>query len=231
MEAFLKRLQGLGGLFGFAANAITFLAANWPLVVSAGIAVWATTVTGLFKIAVDPHVQVAVGVFLVILWTYIGLRFLSTLNGTANVRLVPDYRYGISPEGYAIAFDEENEDVCFNIGVAFRNHLNTAIKLKVEQFRVVLGDRTCPESQLGEIIIPRVAVRGIKSSAFKRDAVRDKMTGTIDLVLIYGDPEGEFKRRFHYKVNVNIALLRDKDGKFTNASVSDEHILSDDMPL
>jgi hypothetical protein len=81
------------------ATILTLLTAPWVVLLGAGLAVVTVMLSATFKFVSDPHVQRGVEVFLVLLWTYIGLRFLESLNKTSIVKMVADYRYAINPEG------------------------------------------------------------------------------------------------------------------------------------
>jgi len=222
----------LGDFVGWGSALVTFLTTNWTLLVTAVLAMWASSLKAVFDFANNPHVNLAIQLFVLAFWTYVGIRFLVSLRDTSRVFVAQDFRYGISPDGYSLGLDHKSDENAFQLGVHFRNHVNSAVKIKVEQFRILIDDRTCPEGDHIELILPRIAVRGIRSASFKKDVIKENMNGIVELKLIYGDPDGEYIRRFHMKVKVFIHLNKDKYGKFDNTGgVADEIISITDSSI
>ena len=222
----------IGRLIGWGAIALAYLTTPWAVAMSAALATWAVLSAAAFKFVSDPHLQTGVQVFLALLWTYTGLRFLEFMRSTSTVKVVPDYRYAINPEGYQVALDEEHPDAAFQLGVHFRNMLNLPLKVRMEQFRLTIEDRVCPDpDNYDDLIIPRVSARGVRSGAFKREAIKDRTSGVLDFTLIYGDPDGEFVRRYHQRLRLNFVFIKDDDGRYTHVQVADEIELMEDGPI
>jgi hypothetical protein len=153
-------LRSAGPIGTFIANAILFLTTNWGLVVSVALGIFAAVIGVAYDIASNSHVQVGVGTFIAALWTYIGLRTLRSFRETKNIAISPDYKYCVNPENYQLALDQESEDAALQVTFNFRNVSPTAMRLKVENFRLMIEDRSCPDPEDNlELIIPRLSAR------------------------------------------------------------------------
>lgn len=75
MPKFAK-LRQLGAVGNAVANALTFITANWGLVVSVIAAVAAGALDWLRAIVLNPVTEAAAGAFLFVLWTIIGITIL-----------------------------------------------------------------------------------------------------------------------------------------------------------
>jgi hypothetical protein len=232
MGNFIKRLRGLGGFFGLLANVLAFLTTNWGLVVTVVVAVGASVWDQAFALAKNPHVQVAVGVFLALLWTYVALRVLGSLNAISTVKMQPDFRHAISPESFGLALDEDDPEAALQLILNFRNVLNWPIKIRIDRVTLIIGDRTCPEPDKPiEMVIPRIAVRGIRSGTFKKDVIKRRNSGSIEMVISYGDVDGAYERRYRLKSKLHFNFKQDDDGKITNAGVSEEFVSTEDEAI
>jgi hypothetical protein len=225
-------LRRFGPIGTFIANAIVFLTTSWNVVVSAALAIFAAAVGWAYDIASNPHVQVGVGTFVAALWTYIGLRTLWSFKDTKNIAIAPDYKYCINPENYQILLNPDSIDAALQITFSYRNVSSTALRVRVDDFRLIIEDRICPDPDRNiELIIPRISARGVRSGAFKKDVLKERNTGTLDVTIIYGPPDGEFVRRYHMKAKLHFAFPLDKEGKIVAAGVAEELISEEDSPI
>jgi hypothetical protein len=71
--AITQRLRSLGPIGAFLANVVTFLTTNWVLTMSTAAGLWAGLSDWAVGFAADPRVRTGVAVFLVLLWTYVGI--------------------------------------------------------------------------------------------------------------------------------------------------------------
>jgi hypothetical protein len=215
-----------------ASGLVTLAFAPWGVFVIAVLGIAASVWVAAFSFMASPRVQIAIQVYLVLLATYVAIGFLRSLKAVATVRTLPDVKYAINPEGYTVAFDEDKPDAAFQLGVGFRNLLNWPIKAKVETFRLVVGDRVCPDlpDDFRELIIPRVGARGVKSGLFSKDVVKDRFEGNLELAILYGDADGDFTRRYYQKLKLHFAFIKDDNGKYTQVQVQDEIVTMEDKP-
>jgi hypothetical protein len=230
----LRWLRTFGSVGGAVAATITIIETKltWGLVVSVALGAATWIWAGLFDFFNNPHTQIAVGVFLGTLWTYIGLRALLSFNKPVQMSPQPDYRYCISPEGYQLFIDPEGIDLAISVGFQFRNVGNWPVRFRVEQFKLMIEDRICQEpDEKIEMIIQRIGARGIRSGGFKKDVVKDRNTGLLDVIVIYGDPEGPFVRRYQFKTKLHFRFQEDLKGIITGGALSEESFSEKDSPI
>ena len=155
----------------------------------------------------QPYVYFSAGVFIFVLWTSIGIKVLFDARKPRIVRSLHDYAYALVCEGCTLARDEESDNAAFQIGINFRNFCNGPMKLKVTDFRVIIGDRTvAPPENISIMILPRGAAKGFAYPAFKKDAVTPRATGNAFITIQYGHPEGEYIREFKAKMEISLRL-------------------------
>ena len=213
----------LGTLF---TNALAIVTTNWAVVVSTIVGLAALLWQTLTDIVLNQSVQAGVFAFLAVLWTLAAIRLLSNQRKARVVTIQPDYAYSITPEGMQLFYNAESENAALQIGVSFRNVGSAPLKAKVEEYRVVLGDRTLPDTEQDvTVIMPRLSPKGIRSGTFKRDAISGQVEGSLSLRLLYGPPDGPYVRR--YRVKAKIHLRPTTDGKIHAA---DELISEADEP-
>src|SRR5260221_5902585 len=117
LDSLVRWLRTLGKTGELAAAAITLLESKTGLaligsaILGALTWVWA----GLFEVLSNPHAQIAVGAFLVTLWTYIALRLLWTVRQPIHAVPVPDYRYCLNPENFQLGVNMEEPDAALQV--------------------------------------------------------------------------------------------------------------------
>jgi hypothetical protein len=224
MAGRLERLKTAGGVLGAASAVLTVAGANWGLLLSAAIALGAAFWKGAFSFFTDPHVRVFGSVFLWALWTYIALSILYRMRN--GIKVIPhiDYAHAVLVESFGLALDRESENNALQIIMNLRNVSNGAIRITVEDYRIIIGNRTVPDCKLGEIIIPRVGNKGIMSGVFSKDVIKDRTEGTIDCTIHYGPAEGQMLRKFRVKSKIHLKLG-------DPAGMANEFVSEEDAPL
>ena len=201
----LKWLGRIGGWI----DATVSVAFNWQVIVSAvagvGAGVWAWgTQWGYLPIALT-----ALGVFVAVLWAWNGIIWLRSQRRPTRSMLTFDYSYGLSLEDVIAALDLDNEQNTLEIRLKIRNLTNRPIKVSVERLHIIIEDRFYTIPTAIGFILARVEARIIfPGGGFGRaayDAFKDRTSGTLEFVIIYGHPEDIFVRRAEKNVNFSIA--------------------------
>jgi hypothetical protein len=191
------------------------------IIVSGALGVAAAVWKSVFDFFSDPHVKVGIEVWLAGLWTYVGLSVVRSFGKPINMLPTPDYRHCIAPEGLVVGLSaDQSSEHAFSVLFNFRNVGNWPIRIHVEKFDVRIEDRAGRESASKlTFVLPRVGPRSIQSGGFKKELMKDTNTGSIDLVLSYGDPDGKAVRAYKFKAKLNFAFVKDDNGKTTLATV------------
>lgn len=207
-----KKLTSWAGNLG---NLISALTAPWSLGLSAvlGAATWMWESFGNF--AGERSVQVAVGVFVATFWTLIGIRWLLNEGRTSTVRIEHDVAYSLLFETVQPIFNPEAE-LPFALQFSFRNVGSSPIKIRLKSLDIVLDDRTLPKSPVPpDMLLVRMAQRGIMSGGFKKRALQDATSGRISghaaIVVVYGplklkDTETQFQRSLEVEFDINLEI-------------------------
>jgi hypothetical protein len=216
VEKLIKTLRGFGTFGGWAANVLQFLSSIFPgLTMSAAGAAAALYFESAIELIQQPIVYVPASVFLFLLWTYIGLATLTARQRPQIVRMVHDYAYGLILEGHPtiVMGKFPNDHAAFPGGFAlmlncnYRNVSHGPIRLRVEEFRVVLNNRTNDNSDASvELFFARLAAMGIRSGGVPIDTDAKQLDGTLTLKFVYGHPDGDFDRRYTLKLNIHIMV-------------------------
>jgi hypothetical protein len=230
----LKWLRSLGRVGEITAATITLFESKitWAFIVSAIVGALTWFWDGLFQILNNDHAQIAIVAFFITLWTYVAFRVLWIVRQTVSVDQVPDFRYCLSPESFQLSINSEDPDAALQLGFEFRNVSHWPIRLRVEQFRLIIEDRTCaePEKKI-EVRIPRIAVRGIRSGVFKKDVLKPRNIGTLDVTIVYGPADGDFLRRYRFRTKLHFVFPHNEQGKIVSAGVGEEFISEEDVPI
>jgi len=212
----LTYLRQFGALGNGVANLLTIMTTNWPVVMSGVLSIVAVYWTYTYEWIQQPRVYVAACVFLFLLWTYIAFRTLRAFRHGVRVKPEPEYKYCLSTQGFQLIIDPTSTDKAFALGFAFINAGNWPVRFRVEEFRLMIDDRTCPDPEKKiEMILPRVGGRIIRSGGFKKEILKDKKNGTLDVTVIYGPPEGKFMRRYTFKTKLLFEFRQDEKGNIS----------------
>lgn len=183
----------------------------------------------------QPTVYTSAGVFLFMLWTYIGLTVLRDRQKPQFVRVAHDYAYGLILDGgwqptfakFASNHPNSPNAEAIMITCNYRNVSAGPLRMKIEEFRVILNNRTNDDSEIvPEQIFARLAPMGIRCGGVPRDASESHLTGKLSLKFLYGHPDGDFVRRYTLKLNIQIAI----DTLTKQFSISDHSVDIKDEP-
>lgn len=212
MQQLLKYLRGLGPLGSLVANLVMFVTTNWPLTMSAALGLvvalwsWATNVID------TPAVRAGVTVFLLVLWTFIGLSLWRNRRTATRVVVDHDFSHGLWMESVSMGFEQDNEPACLQLTINVRNVSQVPLWFKMEKFDVIVANRAIGRKTLPDITVrvPRVAVRGFRHPAFKRDDLREfigqTVEGSIEFSMLYGRIGQPFTRRLRTRLDTELRL-------------------------
>ena len=142
-------------------------------------------------------VRTAAVVFLVILWTCVGISILIDRRRPRTVKSEQDYRYGLTFEGFhpviGAEFDQDDSELRF--AIQLRNFSSGPIKYMLEDVDIRIGNRALPLLLKGTLFgfMARGSGRTSTTSAFKRrdfkELVGHRLEGTAKFIIVYGHPE------------------------------------------
>lgn len=204
-------LRGFGPIGTFIANAIVFLTASWGIVMSAALGIFAAIDGSAYDIANNPHVQVGVGTFVAVLWTYIGFIVIADRRKPRVTRPYQDYHYGLTFEGLIPTYEPSNEEGALQFGIQLRNYSSGPIRYTIEYFDVRIGSRSLSKFKKATLtsFMPRGAGRVSSNMPFKKDDIKEftgkRVSGTVECAITYGHPEMSPARRL--KTVINIVLM------------------------
>jgi len=201
MQPIIKFLRGLGSFGAFLANALVFLTTSWVLVMSALGSLWIGLSDWGVNFIHNPNVQAVVIVFLVVLWSAIGILVLIDRQRPRIVRSYQDYQYGLTYEGLVPIFEKDNEDGALQFVLQLRNYSMGPIRYSIEHFDVRIGSRALPEWRVEgkTVYMPRGAARSSGAIPFRKDDIKEfyekRVNGTAKFSVSYGHPETQPVRR------------------------------------
>lgn len=216
LKSFISWLRGLGKIGGFFANILQILTYISPaLTVTALLTAMLAMFTSAVHWVQQPAVYATAGIFIFLLWTWIGLVVLRDQREPMSVRISHDYAYALIIDGgWQPIFGKfepthpsyPNADAVM-MALGFRNVGAGPLRLKVEEFRVVLGGRTFDDPQINpEITFARLSQKGVRSPAIKIDLGEQHHTGTAYCRFLYGPPEGAFQRKYTLRLSINVNI-------------------------
>jgi hypothetical protein len=148
-------------------------------------------------------------IFVLLLWTYIGLVWLIT----RKPRDWRTLRYGITFEGIQPNFDPRSEEGGLSLAVVVRNFSPAPIRYFIEEIDVHIGTRTLPSRYRKNSlqgILARGAARASTPIPFKLEHVREfvgkRVEGTLDFSIIYGDADKKPVRRLRMSHRLYLEL-------------------------
>jgi hypothetical protein len=207
-----KALRGLGPAGNGLANLITFATTNWVLVVSAVLGVGATVWNATRDFFLLPQVWVAIGVFLAILWTAIGLAYLRDRKRPREIYSHQDYRYGLTFDGIIAAYDPSSEDSALLFALQVHNYSMGPMLYEVMTFDVLIEDRTLPRLKKGELkgYMPRGGAKVSGRVPFKKETISAfsgrTVKAVIDITIVYGHPERPPERQLVLKIDATLTF-------------------------
>jgi hypothetical protein len=171
---------------------VGYVLTNWVPIMSAVAAIAAAAWAWIRQYDYLQIALSATAAFLIMMWIFIGFIWVKRLDDPLRVIQVVNYDFTLAYQGLTLALDPGNDEACLQIGIDFFNVAPTAIRYKIKDLRVVIGDRTIPhpiyDNEGG--IIPRAVSRIYHYPAFRKDAIKDylgtRQNGTIEFSVIYG---------------------------------------------
>jgi hypothetical protein len=220
--------------FGHSANLVQILgwvtpALTFSAVVGVIVAVW----SGAFEWVQKPTVYIPAFVFAYSLWIYAALAVISGTKRTRTVRIAHDYASSFIPEGTQLTLGKfppdhptHPNDAAFMFVFNFRNVGAGPARMRIDEFRVVINGMTGEElGEHREITFARMGLKGLRT-VVKRDAGKPNYMGIAVFRLLYGAPEGNFLRKYTYRLKINVSV----DEQSGNALYSDEIVEETDEP-
>lgn len=188
------------------------IVANWGLIVSILVGLWAYFWGNSVQIIHSPDVQFGVVVFLVALWTYIGISTVARRNKAQLIRSEHSISYGLTFLTINPIFQKRDDGYSLQFEVMVQNFTAGPIKFSVEKFTTILDNRTLPEPEENKasIFMPRGALRGSRNVPFQnkdlKDLIGKQVKGRIEISLLYGHVEGKMERRLIEKLDVYVEM-------------------------
>jgi hypothetical protein len=205
---------------------------TWGVLFSIALGFVAAIWSWSLEVLSDKRTQTGIAIALVCFWTYVGFRVLRYLKTPIRTQPALDFRYCISPEGLNIGIDPNDDDKAVSFMFTIRNVGNWPIRIALRKFDVRIEDRAVPEPEKEfSVVIPRIGARVIKSAGFKKDVIKDKNYGSVDLVIVYGDPDGMYERMYRFKSKLHFIFKKDETGELKIAAVSEEGQVEEDLPF
>ena len=221
MASLQRFLRGLGPIGSFIANILSFLTVNWVVTVTTLISLWASLSDWAVAFVNAPGTRTFAFVFLVLLWTWIGLTVLIDRRRPRSVSTYPDYRYGLVFGGLTPNFVPTNttmpEPGGLQFAVQLQNFSPVPIKYVLENFDIRIGSRTHekyePNSLSGYMARGsgrQARLLGFPSGTLNEFFGKEATKGTADISLCYGPPDGPPVRRL--RISLELHLVFPKDG-------------------
>jgi hypothetical protein len=218
---FLKRFGSVGSAI---ATVITILTANLGLTVSAAVGIAAGLFSWLHILVFSPSFLAAWTVFLLVLWTLIGVLYLIDRRKPRKIQVHQDYRYGLTFEGLTPIYIATNSGMPdpggLQIGLQVRNFGPGPIKYVLEECDIRLGSRTIPKYPRESVSGPmaRGAGRTVRAVGFPSGSLSEfygagLTKGTVDFSIAYGPPDAPPIRRLRMSFDIYIALPKDGVGQ------------------
>jgi hypothetical protein len=230
MWDWLKRLDRSGGTLAWI---LTILTTQWGVIVSALVAFAVAAFTWTSDFVHRTEVQTAAAVFLVLLWTYIGVSTVSRRKRPIIIRHEEEYSYTLLHEGINFGFDPDNVENCLQLGINLRNVGTLPMLYVVESLQVVIGDRTVTKKEYknNSGIMARFGARVFRDTGFRRDAIKElfdtEVAGSIKYSIAYGPPDAPSVRRLKLEIEIGMRLALDP----TKRGFSDTIISELDQPV
>ena len=212
MQSLLKWLRSLGPVGSFTANVLSILATNWVLTMSAVLGLWASFTDSVVALSENPRVHTALIVFLVLLWTSVGIAYLIDRRKPTYIRAAHDYRYGLTFEGVMPVYQPGHPEGVLAFGINLKNYSSGPIRYTVEVFDVRVGTRALPKVQKGKLtsFMPRGGGRTSTTVPFSAKDVQDftngRVDGIISVAIVYGHPEESPVRRLSMELGVTLEI-------------------------
>ena len=213
-----KKLRQIGSFGNFLANLLSLLTAQWGIAVSVVIGLVAASWQWLTGIVLNPATIAGVGVFLALLWTFIGITVLVDRRKPRTVRPYTDYRYGLTFEGLQPRYTPSDAPVfepgSLHFAILLRNFLQSPIRYDFEDIDIRLDTRAAPVISRGTLtgFMARGAGRTSTIRGFLQNHLREfygsePVRGMVEFSIVYGPPEGPPVRRLKMSIEIHVILM------------------------
>lgn len=175
--------------------------AQWAAVLTATGATLLLWLSAGARIFTSPEFIGAALIFVLILWTLIGLFWLAGRRRPVEVFIARDYSYGLTFQGLSAIWDIRNEDATLQLAIALHNYCPGPLRYSVEKFDVRIDTRSLPDLEIATTnnFLPRGAQRPFYQMPFKKAHVQEflgkRQEGTVSISIAYGDVEKPPSRR------------------------------------
>jgi bifunctional DNA-binding transcriptional regulator/antitoxin component of YhaV-PrlF toxin-antitoxin module len=211
---YMPKVNPSGPVATGTANVITMGVLFWTIagstVIALALSLWKAARDVLFS----PGGAVFAVVWFLCLFSALAILSLRALSKPRKVITEWDCAYCINVDGTTFAFDQANPDRALQLVLNLRNVGNGPIKIRVEEFRLQIGDRVSIDNEPGEIVLARLSPKGMISGTMRRDAVPDQGLMRYNFVAVYGRHDSEFSRRYNLRGDVNFRI---EGGGFSGA--------------
>ena len=223
MERLTKSLRALGPIGSFIANILSALTTNWVVTMTTLISIYAGASDWVVDFTQNPNVRAAIFVFLVLLWTYIGLTFLVDRRRPRLSTPYPDYRYGLVFEGFSPLFTPLDAALphpgSLMFAIVVRNFSSAPIKYSLDSYDLRIGSRTTDKfTAVVTAYLARGSARNTRGAGFLGGVLdeffgKGDTKGTADFAISYGPPDGPPVRRLRVSLELHIAFPKDGVGQ------------------
>jgi hypothetical protein len=212
-------------LYGMAAS----LFLQWNVIVSAAFAVAAAYWAWIAHWGYLPVFLVAFGIFVSAIWGLNGIIWLKHQKQPSDERISFDYAYGLALEDITLAIEREKEESALQFGLRFRNAASGPMRFYVEEFDVILKDRTIARPTFINRggFIPRDSSTIFFYPPFSKkvlDECSPRSDGVLRYSVIYGHPESPYLRRTKKKLILSVRLEATPGVAYLIETESDEPI-------
>ena len=221
LQKFIRWLRGFGTIGTAIGTIVLFLTTSWAVAVSAAAALTAALWGGATSFFENHQVQVGIWMFLVTLWTLVGILYLVDRKRPRTTQPYPDYRFGLVFEGFNPNFVATNsgqpDPGSLNFLIQLRNFSSGPIRYTLESLVIQFGTRSIPKYKTNEVsgYLARGSGRQARGQPFLADHIKEfygkgLINGVAEFTVTYGPPEGPPVRRL--KVEMALFLTIPQDG-------------------
>ena len=214
------KLNQISAWMGHLGNVISALTAPWLLGISILLGAVSFIWDSFADLAGDSRIQIVAGVFISALWSLIGIKWLFREGRPLRVRIDHDLPYSLIFEQLQPIWNQESQ-FPLAMNFVFRNVGSVPIKVRLDEIDFIIDDRILPDSpRPGDLVLARLAQRGIQTPGFKKEAfpgsIKGQINGKIRLKVLYGylnedTTEAKFQRKL--EVNIDLFLELQNEGK------------------
>ena len=161
------------------------------------------------------------------IWAWNGVSWARNQKRPPSARISFDYSYGLALDSIQLGMDDTKEDAAFQIGLNLRNATSGALKYHVEEFDVILNNRTIanPIFTNKGTVIPRDSRPVFYYPPFDKrtlQELRPRAEGILKYTILYGHPESAYVRKAKKRLRLSVRLDHSPGVAYVIESESDE---------